>query len=71
MPTTYADSARRARRHRLYAGHFFAFRAPKRLRAWALARRQRAFAPHDSQVGQESVPAESSSLTSSQGSSTT
>src|SRR5687768_11999291 len=62
MPTIYVDSALsdEKRRHRLYSGDLFAFSAGESATKLAeLARElsQAAFAPHDPQVAQESMPA--------------
>jgi hypothetical protein len=63
MPTIYVDSALsdEKRRHRLYSGDLFAFSAGESATKLAeLARElsEAAFAPHDPQIAQESMPAE-------------
>jgi hypothetical protein len=63
MPTIYIDSGvnDEQRRHGLYSGDLFAFSASKSATELAgLARElsEAAFAPHDPQVAQESLPAE-------------
>jgi hypothetical protein len=63
LPTIYLDSklTDERRRHRLYGGHLFAFSATTSSASLcALARElsEQAFAPHDPQVAQESMPAE-------------
>jgi hypothetical protein len=63
MPTIYIDSALsdEQRRHRLYGGDLFAFSASESATKLAeLARElsEAAFAPHDPQIAQESMPAE-------------
>jgi len=63
MPTIYTDSAldERARRKRLYAGDLFAFSpsdSSSELAALARELSEKAFAPHDPRVAQESMPAE-------------
>jgi hypothetical protein len=64
LPTIYLDSAHNdeKRRHRLYGGDLFAFSAVEsatKLSALARELSEAAFAPHDPQVAQESMPAES------------
>jgi hypothetical protein len=63
MPTIYLDSvfSDQQRRHRLYGGDLFAFSAGDSATALAALARElseAAFAPHDPQVAQESIPAE-------------
>jgi hypothetical protein len=63
MPTVYLDSSLNdeGRRHQLYGGNLFAFSAGKSATKLAeLARElsEAAFAPHDPQVAQESMPRE-------------
>jgi hypothetical protein len=63
MPTIYVDSALsdEKRRHRLYSGDLFAFSAGEsatRLAALARELSEAAFAPHDPEIAQESMPAE-------------
>jgi hypothetical protein len=63
MPTLYLDSAHsdEARRHRLYGGDLFGFSPGQSSSGLAeLARdlSNEAFAPHDPEVAQESIPAE-------------
>ena len=63
MPTIYLDPALNdeRRRHRLYAGDLFAFspsQSATRLIELARELSEAAFAPHDPQVAQESMPAE-------------
>ena len=62
MPTIYLDPALtdERRRHRLYAGDLFAFspgESATRLCELARELSEAAFAPHDPQVAQESMPA--------------
>ena len=63
MPTLYLDSAHddEARRHRLYGGDLFGFspgESATKLAELAQELSEAAFAPHDPQVAQESMPAE-------------
>jgi hypothetical protein len=63
MPTIYLDSLLNdeKRRHRLYGGNLFAFSAGEgatKLSQLARELSEAAFAPHDPQVAQESLPAE-------------
>ena len=63
MPTIYLDSALsdEERRHRLYGGDLFAFspgESATKLAELARELSEAAFAPHDPQVAQESMPAE-------------
>jgi hypothetical protein len=63
MPTIYFDAAHsdEARRHRLYGGDLYAFSPPpsaSKLAELAQELSEAAFAPHDPQVAQESMPAE-------------
>jgi hypothetical protein len=63
MPTIYLDPALsdEQRRHRLYGGDLFTFSAGEcatKLSELARELSERAFAPHDPQVAQESMPAE-------------
>ena len=63
MPTIYLDSALNdeQRRHRLYGGDLFAFspgESATKLAELARELSEAAFAPHDPQVAQESMPAE-------------
>jgi Phytanoyl-CoA dioxygenase (PhyH) len=63
MPTIYIDSRvnDEKRRHRLYGGDLFAFSASEsatKLAALARELSEGAFAPHDPQVAQETMPAE-------------
>jgi hypothetical protein len=63
MPTIYVDSALsdEERRHRLYGGDLFAFSASNSVTKLAELARElsdAAFAPHDPEVAQESMPAE-------------
>ena len=63
MPTIYLDSAisDEKRRHRLYAGDLYAFSAgdsATKLAELARDLSEAAFAPHDPQVAQESMPPE-------------
>lgn len=63
MPTLYSDSklSDQKRRHRLYAGDLFTFTSGESsAKLCELARElsEAAFAPHDPQVAQESIPAE-------------
>lgn len=63
MPTIYLDSPinDEQRRHRLYGGDLFAFSAGQsatKLAHLAQEMSEAAFAPHDPQVAQESMPAE-------------